>query len=207
MTFAERRIAARPSILCTGIIVLDEVFLVERFPAARRQDAGEGLLRGQRRLRRQCRGRDRAARRARVALPARSAVQPARTRTATGCLPRLRARTSTAPAACASRAADAAFGDLHRRARRADDRDLPRRAALPRRDAARSETRLVASADAVLADNRFPDFVRPICQAARARGIHRGARRRQADRPTDDAVSDRHPRGLFRRMPARDDRS
>src|SRR5262249_16990124 len=30
---------------------------------------------------------------------------------------------------------------------------------------------LVASADAVLADNRFPDFVRPICVAARARGI------------------------------------
>jgi sugar/nucleoside kinase (ribokinase family) len=30
---------------------------------------------------------------------------------------------------------------------------------------------LVASADAVLADNRFPEFVRPICAAARARGI------------------------------------
>jgi sulfofructose kinase len=31
--------------------------------------------------------------------------------------------------------------------------------------------RLVASADAVLADNRFPEFVRPICEAARARGL------------------------------------
>jgi sulfofructose kinase len=30
---------------------------------------------------------------------------------------------------------------------------------------------LVASADAVLADNRFPEFVRPICAAARARGL------------------------------------
>ena len=27
---------------------------------------------------------------------------------------------------------------------------------------------LVASVDAVLADNRFPEFVRPICAAARA---------------------------------------
>ena len=30
---------------------------------------------------------------------------------------------------------------------------------------------LVASTDAVLADNRFPDFVQPICTAARARGL------------------------------------
>ncbi len=30
---------------------------------------------------------------------------------------------------------------------------------------------IVATADAVLADNRYPDFVRPICAAARARGL------------------------------------
>lgn len=30
---------------------------------------------------------------------------------------------------------------------------------------------IVATADAVLADNRFPEFVLPICEAARARGI------------------------------------
>jgi sulfofructose kinase len=30
---------------------------------------------------------------------------------------------------------------------------------------------IVAAADAVLADNRYPDFVRPICAAARARGL------------------------------------
>jgi sugar/nucleoside kinase (ribokinase family) len=30
---------------------------------------------------------------------------------------------------------------------------------------------LVAAADAVLADNRYPDFVRPVCAAARARGM------------------------------------
>jgi sulfofructose kinase len=42
-------------------------------------------------------------------------------------------------------------------------------------------TRLVARADAVLADNRFPDFVRPICAAARERGITVVL---DADRPT-----------------------
>jgi sulfofructose kinase len=42
-----------------------------------------------------------------------------------------------------------------------------------RLDAARpiDPTGLVESADAVMADNRFPEFVRPICAAARARGL------------------------------------
>ncbi len=40
---------------------------------------------------------------------------------------------------------------------------------------------LVAPADAMLADNRYPDFVRPILQAARARGIPAVL---DADRPT-----------------------
>jgi sugar/nucleoside kinase (ribokinase family) len=39
----------------------------------------------------------------------------------------------------------------------------------------------VACADAVLADNRFPEFVRPICVAARARGLTVVL---DADRPT-----------------------
>jgi sulfofructose kinase len=42
--------------------------------------------------------------------------------------------------------------------------------------------RLVASADAVLADNRYPAFVRPICLAARGRGIPVVL---DADRPTE----------------------
>jgi sulfofructose kinase len=41
---------------------------------------------------------------------------------------------------------------------------------------------LVATADAVLADNRYPDFVRPICTAARERGLTVVL---DADRPTD----------------------
>ncbi len=40
---------------------------------------------------------------------------------------------------------------------------------------------LVAGADAVVADNRFPEFVRPICVAARARGLTVVL---DADRPT-----------------------
>ena len=40
---------------------------------------------------------------------------------------------------------------------------------------------IVAGADAVLADNRYPDFVQPICEAARARGI---AVVLDGDRPT-----------------------
>jgi sugar/nucleoside kinase (ribokinase family) len=35
----------------------------------------------------------------------------------------------------------------------------------------RDPTALIADVDVILADNRFPDFVRPICAAARARGI------------------------------------
>ena len=42
--------------------------------------------------------------------------------------------------------------------------------------------RIVASVDAVLADNRFPQFVRPICLAARARGMTVVL---DADRPTE----------------------
>jgi sugar/nucleoside kinase (ribokinase family) len=41
---------------------------------------------------------------------------------------------------------------------------------------------LVATADAVLVDNRYPDFVRPICTAARERGLTVVL---DADRPTD----------------------
>src|SRR5262249_59618611 len=40
---------------------------------------------------------------------------------------------------------------------------------------------LVACADAVVADNRFPEFVRPICMAARARGLTLGL---HPDQPT-----------------------
>ena len=74
-------------------------------------------------------------------------------------------------------------------------------------DAGRSGAPGRVASDAVLADNRYPDFVRPICAAARARGLPVVL---DADRPTDmsdDAVPDRHARDFFGRMPARDDRT
>jgi len=46
--------------------------------------------------------------------------------------------------------------------------------------------KLVAGADAVLFDNRFPDFVAPICQAARRRGI-------PVVMDADKATTDSHP--------------
>ena len=54
------------SLLCAGIAVLERCFRVESFPRAGRQDAGERILRRQRRLRGQRGGRDRASRRARA---------------------------------------------------------------------------------------------------------------------------------------------
>jgi sulfofructose kinase len=49
--------------------------------------------------------------------------------------------------------------------------------------APRDPERVVAAADAVLADNRYPEFVRPICEAARRRNLPVVL---DGDRPTDD---------------------
>ena len=90
-------------------------------------------------------------------------------------------------------------------ARREDGRDLARRAA--RRRARRAiPAALVADVDAVLADNRFPDFVLPICAAARARGIPVVLDGDQATRARRSAVRDRLARRLFRGGAARDHR-
>ena len=63
-----------------------------------------------------------------------------------------------------------AVGDFHQCARRPHDRDLSRRA--HRRDGAgRSGRDRRGGADMVLADNRYPAFVQPICAAARRRGM------------------------------------
>ena len=66
---------------------------------------------------------------------------------------------------------------------------------------------MAASADLVLADNRYPQFVRPICEAARRRGVRVVRRRRQADDRGRSALSHRHACGLFVRVPYRHDRS
>ncbi len=88
--------ANAPRILCTGIIVLDEVFRVEEFPKQRRQGRGEGVFHRQWRLRGECRRRRRAARRPGAAGGPAGRTRRRRTTTAIACWRRWRARRSTA---------------------------------------------------------------------------------------------------------------
>ena len=112
--------------------------------------------------------------------PARSAAPPAKIRTVTMCLPRSRAKASTVAAvrgvAGVSTALSAIFIDARGDRVIVTYRDERLEAMVPDDPAG-----LVASVDAVLADNRFPDFVRPICLAARDRGLPVVL---DADRPT-----------------------
>ena len=180
MSSADSRTASR-AILCAGIIVLDEVFLVEDFPQPDGKTTRTQLFRRQRRLCGQCRRGDRAARRLGRARAVRSAGRPARTPTATGYWRGLRGSTSIAAPACGSRRCatplSAIFIDARGDRMIMTYRDDRIAAATPP-----EPTGLVATADAVLADNRFPDFVRPICTAARERGLTVVL---DADKPTD----------------------
>ena len=149
------------------------------FSRAGHQSGSAQLLRGQWRLRRQCRCRGRATRRAAalagplggpagedsngdhvLAALAREGVD------CTGC-PRH---------AGVSTALSAIFIDARGDRVIVTYRDERLEAMLPD-----DPTGLVASVDAVLADNRFPDFVRPICLAARDHGLPVVL---DADRPT-----------------------
>jgi sulfofructose kinase len=65
---------------------------------------------------------------------------------------------------------------------------------------------LAGVADIVLADNRLPQFTRPICEAARRRRARR-ARRRQGNRRRRSAVSHCHACDLFLGVPGGDDRA
>ena len=102
---------------------------------------------------------------------------------------RARARAASTAAACVrvagvDHAVSAIFIDARGERMIVTYRDERLDAARPADPAA-----LVAAVDALLADNRFPDFVRPICAAARARGIPVVL---DADRPTpmaDDRCS------------------
>ena len=144
------------------------------------EDPGERIPHRRWRQRGECRGRDRASRRARELL--RPARRPADGRAGDTFL-KLAAREDIDCSAC-PRVADvpspvsAICIDAPRRAR---DRELPRRA--PRRRARpKNPAALVAGVDAVIADNRFPGYVRDMCAAARARHPGRARRRRAAPR-------------------------
>jgi sulfofructose kinase len=182
LSFADGRTPA-PAILCAGIIVLDEVFLVESFP----QPDGKAIARDYFVVNGGC------AANAAVAIarlggkaslsgplggPAgedangdRVLAALARERVDCSACVRIAGCTTPLSAIFIDRRGDRMITTYR------DDRIASATPPAP-------ET-LVATADAVLADNRFPEFVGPICTAARARGLTVVL---DADKPTD--VSD-----------------
>lgn len=158
-----------PTILCAGIIVLDEVFQVERFPRPEAKTSALGFF----------------------------AVNGGCAANAAVAVARLGGRAALA-GPLGGPAGEDSNGDRVLAALAREDVDCAgcrriaglstplsaifidargERIIVTHRDRRLDEARpvdvdhLVASADAVLADNRFPEFVRPICAAARARDI------------------------------------
>jgi sulfofructose kinase len=175
------------TILCAGIIVLDEVFQVERFPApdgkvqARDFFVVNGGCAGNAAV-----GIARLGGRAVLAGPLGGPagedlngdrVLAALAREGVNCAPCPRIAGVATPLS-------AIFIDAQGERMIVTYRDRRIAEAVPADPAVPA-----AGADAVLADNRFPEFVRPICVAARERGLTVVL---DADRPTD--MSD----GLFR---------
>jgi sulfofructose kinase len=158
-----------PRILCAGIIVLDEVFRVEEFPEpdGKVQAKGYFVVNG---------GCAANAAVAIARLGGRAALAgpmggPAGIDENGDRVLRALARENVDCAACQrvdglATALSAIF--MNKRGDRTivTYRDERIAAAAPR-----DPERLVAAADAVLADNRYPEFVRPICEAARRRHL------------------------------------
>ena len=168
-----------PRILCTGIIVLDEVFRVEEFPQADGKVQAKGFF----------------------------VVNGGCAANAAVAIARLGGRAALAGPLGGPQGEDT-NGDRVLKALARDNVDCSfcqridglatalsaifmnargDRTIVTYRDERIASTRpsdpkaAVADADAVLADNRYPDFVQPICEAARARGI---AVVLDGDRPT-----------------------
>jgi sulfofructose kinase len=161
--------ATAPRILCTGIIVLDEVFRVEEFPQADGKVQAKGFF----------------------------VVNGGCAANAAVAIARLGGRAALAGPLGGPEGEDA-NGDRVLKALARENVDCSfcqridglatalsaifmnargDRTIVTYRDERIAATRpsdpkaTVAKADAVLADNRYPDFVRPICEAARARDI------------------------------------
>ena len=179
---------------------------VENFPGARRQGACIRIHHHRRRLRGQCRGRDRAARRARAPSPGRSAAATTTSATASSpilaaegidCSGVVRVDGGTASVSLILLDADG----------REDHRDAPR-LKVSARYCRRTPQQLVADVDAVLVDNRFPEFVTAVCRAAQARKHSDRARSRPGDQAGRSAARARHAcdrlgRSAARRPPVR----
>jgi sulfofructose kinase len=181
LSFASTSVGTRaPAILCTGVIVLDEVFRVERFPPADAKTQAQSFfvinggcaanaavaiarLGGRAALAGPLggpAGEDANGDRVLAAL-AREQVD------CTGCR-----RLAGVPTGLSAIFIDARGDRMI--VTYCDDRLAVAAPADP--------AGLVAAADAVLADNSLPEFVLPICAAARARGLRVVL---DADRPTD----------------------
>jgi sugar/nucleoside kinase (ribokinase family) len=177
----QRRADAEPPlVLCAGIIVLDEVFLVDLFPPPDGKAAARDffVVNG---------GCAANAAVAITRLGGRAALAgplggPAGEDASGDRVLAALAREQVDCAACqrldgAPTALSAIFIDARGERMIVTYRDERLAAAIPADPA-----RIVAPAAAVLADNRFPQFVRPICTAARARGVPVVL---DADRPTE----------------------
>jgi sugar/nucleoside kinase (ribokinase family) len=161
--------AAGPQVLCTGIAVLDAVFGVARFPVpeAKTQASAFMIISGG------CAANAavaiaRLGGRARFTGPLggpagaeaigdRIVAALAGEQVDCAACPRVPGVASSISAICIDPLGERAIVNYR------DDRLAAARPSDP--------SALVATADAVLADNRFPEFVLPICEAARARGI------------------------------------
>ena len=165
MSSAERA----PRILCAGIIVLDEVFRVAQFPEpdGKVQAKGFFVVNGG------CAANAAVAIArlgGRAALAGPMGGPPGEDENGDRVL-RALARENVDCAACQrvdglATALSAIFMNERGDRTIVTYRDERIAAATPR-----DPDRIVTAADAVLADNRYPEFVRPICEAARRRGL------------------------------------
>jgi len=168
MSFAETSRPA-PRILCTGIIVLDEVFRVEEFPQADGKELATGffIVNG---------GCAANAAVAVARLNGRAALAgpmggPAGEDSKGDLVLQALLRETVDCSACQrvdgyATALSAIFMNARGDRTIVTYRDERLAAVTPA-----NPDQVVAAADAVLADNRFPNFVRPICEAGRRRGI------------------------------------
>jgi sulfofructose kinase len=179
MSFADGTHGKAPRVLCAGIIVLDEVFLVEEFPHPDGKVQAKGFFA----VNGGCAANAAVAVArlgGRAALAAPMGGPPGEDDNGDRVLAAL-ARDHVDCSACQRTAGLAtALSAIFINAR--GDRTI-----VTYRDERVAATapvdpeNLVAAADIVLADNRFPDFVTPICAAARRRGLRLVL---DGDRPT-----------------------
>ena len=169
MSSADAAPGKTPRVLCAGIIVLDEVFQVEDFP----QPDGKVQAKGFFAVNGGCAANAAVAVArlgGRAALAAPMGGPPGEDENGDRVLAAL-ARDNVDCGACQRTAGLAtALSAIFINAR-GDRTIVTYRDERVAATAPADPERLVAAADIVLADNRFPDFVTPICAAARRRGL------------------------------------